>query len=505
MPSSLVKIGPFVGGLNTYSDPTAVDDSEVTQLVNFEVDLDGSLVSRPPITMVTVNPTALPLRLLGYFLDASGTPYLLGADDTSTYYLSNTNMWVLITNTFGASSFVQYANKVWLTAPVESSASSGRWDPVNGFVAIAAMKKGSTSLVYKERMFIAEGGTSITANRVYFSNPGNFEMWTSSDFLDVRTGDGQEIQEMRAFMDAIVIFKQDACFIYSYESSPSRGIVRAISTSIGVSGTDCVVEYENNLYLFHDKNVFSMINWNFEKLNVKVPFEYINTQGNSSIQNYCVSLIGDRLIVRYYDTYYVYGLKTKVWTKWESVFYLGRFYQTPYGANIPSNMSYLAASATTDYSNLYSLLDGYTADRKEMMHCSMTTKSFDFESPSTFKRLFWWGVDTLPKNEISAIVYPLAYTRPVTWRELSNYTWGDIQNNTWGQPLSLSISVTNTVPLLNNINFRMFIKFLKSLRFRQINFQLSGDTDGSTTLGPLRIFGITAALSEKAKVSKQIN
>ena len=42
-----LRLGPFVGGINTASDATAVADSELVDCVNFELDIDGSLVGRP--------------------------------------------------------------------------------------------------------------------------------------------------------------------------------------------------------------------------------------------------------------------------------------------------------------------------------------------------------------------------------------------------------------------------------------------------------------------------
>lgn len=506
MANTPVKIGPFVGGLNTYSDVTAVGDQEVVELINFEVDLDGSLVSRPPIIQDIANPTADSIRILGYFLAVNGDNYLIGANTTSTYYMLN-GVWTLITNTFGATCFVQYANKAWLVAPPTDpvTAGGGKWDPVGGYAAVAALKRGYSAVIYKERMFVAEGGSAATANRVYFSNAANIDTWSAGDFLDVRSGDGQEIQEIRLFMDVIVVFKQDSTYIYSYDSSPTRGAVRSISTSIGVAGKECVIEYENNLYLFHDKNVFSLTNWNFDKLNVKVPFDYSNLKGANSTQNYCLSLVGDRLIIRYYDTYYVFGLKTRVWTIWEASAYLGRFFQVPFGSDIPENATYLASSADSTDDHMYSFLDGYMSSRSEVINCSVTTKTYDFENSYTFKRLLWWGVDTLARNDVQGIVYPITYSKNATWGEMETLTWGDVQTHTWGQPLDPVISVENDISIHNANSSRMLIKFLKSLRFRQINFKLHGTTASDTITGPLRFYNIIAFISTKQTVPKQIN
>ena len=42
MPGAPIQVGPFVGGLNTFSDATAIADNELTVCENFELDLDGS-------------------------------------------------------------------------------------------------------------------------------------------------------------------------------------------------------------------------------------------------------------------------------------------------------------------------------------------------------------------------------------------------------------------------------------------------------------------------------
>jgi hypothetical protein len=55
MPGAPIQVGPFIGGLNTFSDATAIADNELTVCENFELDLDGSLKSRPPIENLAIN------------------------------------------------------------------------------------------------------------------------------------------------------------------------------------------------------------------------------------------------------------------------------------------------------------------------------------------------------------------------------------------------------------------------------------------------------------------
>ena len=79
MPGDALQIGPFVGGLNTFSDPSAVADNELVVCDNFELDLDGSLKSRPPFIDLAQN---IPLNsaggspnILGYFYATGDVPY----------------------------------------------------------------------------------------------------------------------------------------------------------------------------------------------------------------------------------------------------------------------------------------------------------------------------------------------------------------------------------------------------------------------------------------------
>jgi hypothetical protein len=48
VPGQPIQVGPFIGGLNTFSDDTSIADNELVLAENWDLDLDGSLVSRPP-------------------------------------------------------------------------------------------------------------------------------------------------------------------------------------------------------------------------------------------------------------------------------------------------------------------------------------------------------------------------------------------------------------------------------------------------------------------------
>lgn len=76
-------------------------------------------------------------------------------------------------------------------------------------------------------------------------------------------------------------------------------------------------------------------------------------------------------------------------------------------------------------------------------------------------------------------------------------------NFTWGQPSSeLPIVETQRT---GGAAIRKFVKFYKSLRFRQVNFQVSFDTDGSISTAPVRLFSLMTYVRAKQRVSKPIS
>lgn len=517
MPANPVKIGPFSGGLNTYSDPTAVADTECVDIQNFDVDLDGSLISRPPITVkddkTTINTgtsnSSGKLRALGWYTTAAGVKYLICAAPTGGTYARkhSDGTWTLITNTFTATCMVQYQNKVWLVASPSSANPGGNWDGTT-FTAVAAIPKGTAAVVYKERMFVAGGKLDTTnANRVNFSNAGNFSTWTSgTDFFDVKAGDGQHIVDIKVFQDTIVVFKEDSTYLYSYDTRPANGAVRAINNVIGCPSSNTVVEYENSLYVYHEASVYQINNWNFTLINLKVPFANI-VKWAFSPQDATLSVVGNRLIVRHFDAVYVFGLRTGTWTKWDTTSQFDYFINVPIDtAEDPEE--YLGFSRETSNADadrvLYSFINSYAVNRLESMTCYVLSKSYDFGVPYTYKKLFWWGVDFVSKKDLSYIVHPITNTRPVTHQMLAAYQHQQIIGS-HAQPLDVSIDVSSSFTVSNGPGNRLFVKLLKAMRFRQISFKITGTNDGTTTQGPLRIFTVTAMIDNKEKVSKQVS
>lgn len=517
MPATPVKIGPFAGGLNTYSGPTSVGDNECVDLVNFDIDLDGSLYSRTPITVkdpmaglpATATTELLPL---GWFIDTTGERYLFVASGTSTFTRRESDgVWAVATNTFAATCSVQYAGKMYLIASPASANPGGTWTPAGGFVAVAAIVKGTSCSIYKERLFI--GGSTTNPNRIFFSNPADFAVWqTSINFFDVRSGDGQSVVLVYTFQDSVIVFKNRSTYIFSYDSNPSRGQVRLISGAVGLTNKYCCVEYESALYLHYENTLYQLNNWNFTVVNLKVPFEYsiiydIATYGTTNYPT--LSIMSDRLVIHHYDIVYVFNLRMGVWTKWSVA--LNRNFN--YFLEVPRNTldeperyygGCRAKSVTDPVKALYEWRPVFDTTRTESMTHYVVSKTYDFNVAYTFKRLFWWGADVLAKRDITYSVSPVSYSPSITHAQLHVYKHSEITGNHL-RPISISINYTDNSSISNVAGTRLFVKMLKSMRFRQIYFTLTGTTDGTSTQGPLRVFSLTAMVDNKELVAKELS
>lgn len=89
--------------------------------------------------------------------------------------------------------------------------------------------------------------------------------------------------------------------------------------NVGLASKDCLISYENYLYFMFDEKAYQFVNNNAQQINLKVPFTAEN-RANISLP-YAVSLFNNRAIFHYFDTMYVYSLRTKTWTRWKSLQY----------------------------------------------------------------------------------------------------------------------------------------------------------------------------------------
>lgn len=313
-------IGPFSRGLNTFDDPTAIHDQECAEATNFDPGLDGSLRSRPPFTdtgtPMTASSEGTP-RLLGYFYDANGLPYLIASDgSSSTWYYFN-NAWTLITGTFAASDMVQFDGKAWLLAPVGETEPGGYWTPTGVFTADADMPKGTSITTYKARLWIAEGLGGLNPTRIRYSKVlGQPNFWANPGFLDVGSGDGETVVKIVTYFDTMLVFRTKSIWNFQYGIDPAQAILSVIVPGVGLQSKYALVAHENYLYFMYDEKAYQFVNNRVQQINIKVPFVTMSPGAVSA--PYTVSLFNNRVLYSFYETIYVYSLRTQTWTTWKS-------------------------------------------------------------------------------------------------------------------------------------------------------------------------------------------
>lgn len=515
-----VRLGPFISGLNTASDPSVVLDSEVIVCDNMELDIDGSLISRPPIReTVSLGSWSERIKIIGRGIFPEGN-YLIGSNTDGTYSFNGTT-WTLIKAGLYSEVALQYQDQMYIIQKPNTSTKGGRWSPSGGFVIDAgtpAQPVGESAIFHKNRLFVLPGkSATVNQSRVNFSDNivSTTLTWTSTNFFDVSFGDGQNLIDVQVYNDNLLFFKTYSTYVLAYDTRPADAVLRVISPCMGVSAGRCIAAFENSIFVLWEGQVFELVNYDFQSISTKVPFEFDGSAPGVRSDEAFLSLMKDRLVVRYFNNIYVFGLRTRTWGTWSSknstLQNFGPLVEMPSLEVHAADEKFYAGSSIKSLKNVVAILDEHDATTLEGtlttnydIECTVISKNYDFNDSHHFKRLMWWGADILTTRDIVSAANPVMANFITTWGDLKQETWGDLIDNTWGSPTKVPNTVTTNTP---NIAYpgRIFVKFLKSLRFRQINFGVKLLNNGSTAQGPARVFSFTIVVGAKQLVSKKVS
>lgn len=482
--SETVTLGPFTGGLNTASGSAIAADNELVGCVNLELDLDGSLQSRPPIVETTTASGTGTMTIIGSAVLAGGT-YIFGSNDSGTYYKTDAGAWTLLVADLKARVALQYNDNVYIPAMTGSTVNGGRWDGTT-WTTDASMPKGEAAVFYKSRLFVVPGiNASTNSSRITYSDVivAAALTWGASNYIDVSPGDGEKLIDIVVYNDNLLLFKEDSSYVLAYDTQISSAVLRELNSDIGVSGYRCMVTYETSIFILHENKVYEIVSYNFDRINLKVPFEFDGT--GTRVHPFFLSLLGDRLIVRFYNKVYVYGLLTKTWCEWDSVSTalknFGPLIELPTEPSVHPNGKFYAGSSLANTLKVFNLYDGFSSSIVEQdsvgpknIVCFAVTKTYHFNYPQNYKKLMWWGADVISYSTVTANAHVS------------------------GAAAVESVAASGSLG-------RKFLKFHKTLRFRQIHFDLELITDGSNVNGPARLYTLSAILSGKQLVEAQVN
>lgn len=557
-----LKIGPFSGGINNHSDKSAIADAESVDCVNFDIDLDGSLISRPPWSLFLgekspfVGATSTSFQLLLYsgvyqgdqfFVYQQNYPFDIGVGN-GLFFRWNTGP-------FAGTDFpiagpvsiyfncIRNGNDLYIVSGAGGAVGGIKFNFVtNTATNIPTMPTGNKAVVYKGSMYVGGGANQANRSRISFSAPGDFTSWPSTNFFDINPGDGDALIDFLIYQDNLLIAKENSTYILAYDSNPAQAIVRLVNPTIGVMDRDCLTAYEGSIFFMYYDRVYEMVNYDFVRVNTKVPFDTDKTiidpygfTGLSWRQPTWCKTVGDRLLCRFYNRLYVYQLRLRSWTRWVSADPFIQYVGPPLeldraGMNvdvIPANRQYIASTSLNkcmdsqgpvpgpnqQYLKLVLINDDFNYDNTTRenanittayvdIKCTLLTKIYDIGISHRFKRLMHWGVDVVSARDITGTLFPFSVAYRNTWDDLAFTPWSAL--NTWGHPLFVNPQFTRNTAVTSGV-FRRFLRFPKSMRFRLLQFQVDMLTVGNTTDGPARLYTITAFIGSKQLVPAAVN
>jgi hypothetical protein len=530
MPGEATKLGPFTGGLhNASGSGEFIQNEELYELVNLEVDTDGSLVNRPQInnfTITGVDPTGA--SFIGTYLPNDGRKFLV-------LFCPSNNSVHLINAITGASVFnsgagltavcsVQYGNKLWIPAKTGSTNNGGYFDvPTPSTVtwtAVPTMPKGEAAVQYRDRMFIACGlsATSDTS-RVYFSAITDPTVWTPTPgfggLLDVAPGNGQKLVDVQRLGNDLILFKEHSTHKFTFTTDPRKGELNEVDATIGVPAINCTVLYKNNtIYALHDNAVYELFQFTYTRISDLIYMDQITDLDLFSKDQYGLTLHRDRLFVRYFKYLYVYSRTVKCWSTWESTRKFSKAVVIP-SASVGLDTAYAMSASQSSPAQAYQFQDVRITTATgpnapvgvENYQGRITTKTMDFDVPQSYKVLFWWGIAVATSGNFTAtMVVPNAAPNK-TWQQAKTQygTWAAAvaAGQTWASNVSVSVATT-VLPTLGRYA-RKFIKLFKKVRFRQVYFTVTFDviTNGGVADASLRIYDLTVLIKQKETVVKE--
>jgi hypothetical protein len=524
-----VKLGPFVGGLNLLADKQNIDNSELAECINLEVDLDGSLMNRPAITETANNGSngSGRWKIIGRAnFNAGGTYLILSNNDNGGVCWFDGTSFGYITSAQSEVA-VQYNNIVYIIATQSSVTNSGRWDGTT-YTADATMPRGDSALFHKSRLFVVAGPNSTTnTSRITFSDTITAVVltWNAANIIDVSPGDGENLVDLVVYNDNLLLFKENSIYLLAYDIAPADAVLRKINGNIGVATLQSVEVYDNSIFFIHKGNVWEMQNYEFVKVNLKVPFVLDQTPRypwETNKDPEWVRRVGDRLLVGFYNKRYSYHLLTRTWSEWQVDNNWAQMFGAPMALTVDNNtnepVKYYMATVLSSSDSFYYMTDKYIPGTQDYMIvdnagnqtpknvpiiCAVKTKELDFDIPFVWKRLMWWGIHATTGTVINSYVIANNVTQSNnTWQDLMLYSWNNLEG-TWDNVLNQFevTSVTQGSAVLGG----KFYKFLRSLRFRTLSFRIVIKNDGTTTDGPVRLFSLTATVGYKQVVAKDKN
>ena len=525
MPGQEVTLGPFVKGLhNSAGTGEYIANDELFDLVNLEVDTDGSLANRPAISSLVPSGLSGRFKIIGTFYPSGGSKYLVlsyGSNFATVGLYNIATNSIAVSRSIKSNVAVQYNNNIWIIPASDGTAATGGYynsAATPAWTAVTTMPQGDDAVIYKDRLCITAGllAPNTSDSTLYRSCVLHPEAWfgdaipvgqstNDAGNVPIEPGNGQRLISLLVMNNDLVLFKEHSTFRYVISSDPSKAELSKISSTIGTPYIKCAVSFDNNnIYLIHDNSIYELYNYTFTKLSMNLAMQQVVDADIFSDSNYGLSLFRNRLFIRYYSKFYTYSLLTGRWSRWVSTKKFGSVFVVPSSTTLDT--VYAHSISSSDPIELHYFQDDRVINvgLNESFNCSIVTKTYDFDMSWSFKVIFWWGMTIASSGATTATVQVPNASYNYTWAGLNTAmgSWGaaNASHILWSN--NPPVISTSTVPSEKGSYARKFLKFNKKLRFRQLFFTISTPALNNTVGDAcVRIYDLSVFLHQKETVS----
>lgn len=402
MASTPVDIRGFKG-INIREPAGMIQDDELSECLNFNIGRAGELVKRDGFSILHTGVTlgSNDSEIIGHYLTNSVSHLLVKANG-NLYYSTNGADLTLI-GAYDVDFGVQYGDVFYM---VRAASTIVTWDG-SAAATLVGSPTGTFCTVYKDRLYVLNSESATVPSRLYFSSIADFATWPSTNFIDIKKGDGDFLTCCAVIHDLLVVFKGQTTWGLYVSGPPENWLVRNHNPAIGCISKYTTKEIEGFLYFVGSRGIYKTDGNLFEDISSSI--QPIFTDRIVNITNANIDTAAwwdDKYIVLLHPTpstsrYFAYHLRTGGWTEWEFAGGVepGTFKEIL--SNEPSKGLY--AGDLAGLGRIYRLNVGAYTDAGSNFTCRAVTKIFDFAAPTLMKRGLWGIIDVDTEGSIELI------------------------------------------------------------------------------------------------------
>lgn len=394
-----VDVRNFAKGVNLVQPINMIDDSEVQLLENFDIGLAGELKKRPGWVTQYGGFGANSVQLLGLFQTPTYHQFIVFSNG-HLYYSNDGLAWTDIGAYTNIQHGCQYGDNYYI---VRDNSTVLKWTGA-GISAIASSPSGTFCYVYKDRLFILNTISATVSSRLYFSAIADFTSWPSTNTIDIRPGDGDQLICGTVIHDVLLLFKTQTTWGLFVQGTPDLWTVRNINLEIGCVSKNAITSVEDYIYFVGIEGIYKTDGVSFDDISVPI-FPVLQSRVvTSSILNLDhLDRFEDKIICLLHPdsntySYYTFYFRVGGWSKWPvGGGAIKPAWFTPIYTSTPARGLWATDNALGG--KVYKFGAATYQDDGNNFTAQMITKEFEFAMPAEMKRGKWASFElTSPGN-----------------------------------------------------------------------------------------------------------